>query len=259
MTVPNFSMDDTLQVYSPNQKAKRELMVNKKNKAPFCDNISNFALVTGGIAHDLNNTLVAIVGYSELLCELFIDKLNDEDIESAKEARDAIKNGSIKATNIVKYLKTLSNKYYRESDGNLISRDIREVLYKIKENKYWNQKLFKLRFVGSNKIPCIGFPEPIIALILDEIIMNSYKISLKHNKPVTLTIYFKYFTNESLLKIVGKDTGPGFDKKTLENTSSKENFSGLYIISQIANRLGGWMMIDNDKKGGARIELAIKV
>ncbi|EKD73842.1 MAG: hypothetical protein ACD_45C00175G0002 [uncultured bacterium] len=235
-------------------------MKNEKTNLPFLNNITNFALVTGGIAHDLSNVLAVIVGYSELSFEIFSKKIiDDDDKEFINNAEAYFKEGSNKASNLIKYLKLLSRKFYQESDDDLLSVDIQKVLKKIKINKYWDQNIFKLRIVGANKIPCLHFQEPIITLILDEIIRNSHKIALIFNISITLTISLKYFPQESLLKIVGKDNGPGFDKQMLNNLSYKSDYTGLYILSQISYRLGGWMMIDNDKKGGAIIELAIKV
>ena len=46
---------------------------------PFWHNISNFAIIVGGITHDLNGVLAAIYGYTELSFHVFNKNASDED------------------------------------------------------------------------------------------------------------------------------------------------------------------------------------
>lgn len=225
---------------------------------PLWSSTSNYALIIGGIAHDLNNTLTAITGYAKLI-DFKLKGISFEGKEYIQKSLLPIINGAEQADKLTNYLLSISRGFYKKPVEETLFVNAKTALETIKKTRYWDSKKFKLRVRGAKTLTTLPIPIPIFTLIMNEIIANSYKAAQKIDRQVSLTISISYIPNGSMLKIVAKDTGAGFPEDIIANDSYLSKFSGLYIVSEIARRLKGWLLIQNDKKGGARLELALIV
>ena len=226
--------------------------------APFWGNITNYALIVGGLVHDMSNTLLTMSGYLELANEAHSGRISISE-EGMKRALQYAEQAVQHASTLLKFLRNLSGQFYKTDSEDILFTNPTKTIDKLKTTNPWHRSDFRWVIRGAKKIPVISLPEPIFILIISELISNSFRSSKDSNHLVTLTITLSYFPEQSLLRINSKDTGIGYPDELIVKRSFIEDKTGLYILSEIADSLGGWLLIANDPKGGARTDIAITI
>jgi signal transduction histidine kinase len=216
-----------------------------------------FPLLTRGFVHDLNNGLNGLRGYDLLLKHRLLNiDMPEADKKFIEEMEDNSEISYQRISRMIGYFLRLSRAFSTDTSRDILITNVHEVIKTIKKDKHGEKNKLQLKIKGANRINVLPIPVPFFTLIIDEIINNSAKIADQSDKPITLTISLSFFPEKSLLKIVGKDSGPGYPENILQAKDLPE-FSGLSFLSQISRQMGGWMVIANDKNGGAKIEVVI--
>ncbi|PKN65821.1 MAG: hypothetical protein CVU57_08495 [Deltaproteobacteria bacterium HGW-Deltaproteobacteria-15] len=237
------------------------MTVEESKKTPhpsFWDSVSSYALVVGGMVHDLRNALDPISGYTGLW-EMDISTMDipEEDrreyLHNAAEVFRAIKQCAAIADSLL----AISRPFYKDDSDLVLHTNIGQVLADTPRSHFREGTKLAVRFRVRGSIPVLALPRPIFDVIIRELVRNSLEAARRVGRDATLSLSLSYFHEDCLLKIVAKDTGPGFPKEPGDGTPSEQPGTGLFFLREIANRLGGWLAWKNDPRGGARIEVAL--
>lgn len=227
------------------------------------------------IAHDFNNILTAIIGYSDLLIKRH--KTNDESFKDANH----IKQNAERATNLVKQLLTFSKKSKIEPANIDIGKTIKNL-----------SSLIDQLMGSSTSVSIECDKEDMFAKVditqFEQVIINlavNARDAMNKNGQVTIKATStkinedfdtkKYFTpskktnieHGEYVKISISDTGTGIDseilKKIFEPFFSTKNQSGtglgLATVSQIIKKMGGYIFVQTQKNQGTTFHIYLKL
>ena len=224
--------------------------------------------LAGGVAHDLNNLLTPILGYSELLLE----ELNDT--KSNKDALTEILNASIKARNIVGQLLAFSRKQVLE----IKAVNINDIILSFK-------KLLRRTIAENIKMELNLSPNlnPVLADSgqLGQILMNLC-VNASDAMPDGGTIIIetgtvmldeRYISNNSSVEpgtytmLSVSDTGIGMDKNTSEHIfdpfySTKGDLGtglGLSTVYGIVKQHEGHIWVYSEPGKGSTIKIFLPI
>jgi len=202
--------------------------------------VESIGRLAGGIAHDLNNLLAPILGYSEMLKEEL--KIDDK----CKNIAGKILNAGLKARDLVRQLLAFSRKQtlkFKPMDLNRIIKDLKELLHRtIRED-------IKIKFNLSTDIIMVKADSSQIEQVIMNLASNASDAMPEGGKIIIETnhnpVEFdeEYAANHRGVK-PGKyvqlsisDTGCGMDKETLEKifepffSTKGENGTGLGLAT----------------------------
>lgn len=210
------------------EKRKLETIINRTQK------IESIGRIAGSIAHDFNNILTVISGYSDLI-DIKSSKLPDINSQAVQ-----IKNAVSKAQKLTRHLLTFSRKQtlnFSKTDINQLIKNFRDFLYPV---------------LGKNISLYLNFSEPVCNVKADsgqieQILMNlavNSKDAFKEKGKITISTMKKTinFSDKPLINLPpGKyalikfeDNGPGIPKEVMEHifepfftTKTKEKGTGL--------------------------------
>ncbi len=251
-----------------NEKAKLEEQLHQAQK------MESVGRLAGGVAHDLNNLLSPIIGYSELLGEEII---KGDDI---KEAAREINKAGLRARDVVRQLLAFSRKQVLEMkiiDLNAVLIDFKKLLRRIiREN------------IIIDLIPCQGLP-PIRGDVgqLEQIIMN-IAVNAQDAMPEGGVLRIETAVTDQpaadlnrtgldtrdtampgkYVLISFSDTGLGIDKNTQDHlfepfftTKEKGKGTGLGLatVYGIVRQHGGSIRVDSKQGKGTTFEIYFPV
>ena len=243
---------------------------NAENQLRQSQKMQAIGTLAGGVAHDFNNILGAILGYTELaLLGLPADSARYQYLTSVKKA------GS-RAKNLVRQILAFS----RQGEAQLKSVEIAPV---IKEAL----KLLRASIPSTIKIQQDVCPEPCkimadpteIHQVAMNLCTNAFHAMESKGGVLTVTLATEEITSEATtesddlqtgryLKIMVGDTGHGMDKTTQEQifepfytTKEKERGTGmgLAVVHGIVTRCNGVIRVWSEPGKGARFELYFPV
>jgi len=204
------SLDFTERKNSEEQKFLLEKQLQQAQK------MEAIGRLAGGIAHDLNNQLAPILGYSEML--LYDPNLN----EQQKDGLEQIKNASFKARDLVKQLLAFGRKQaleYKPLEINTLLTEFEKLLLRtIRED-------INFQFIMSPSLPTIMADFGQIEQVIMNLVVNASDAMPSGGKIIietSQTYLDKNFVETKpdlkegyYILMSVNDTGAGMDKNTL--------------------------------------------
>jgi signal transduction histidine kinase len=180
------------------KKAEEQMIVTGR--------LASIGELTSGVAHEINNPLTSVIGFSELLLERPLP-------DDIKEDLTTIRDEAQRASRVVKNLLTFA----REHPVSKEPVDVNSIIEKVLELRAYEQKANNIRVVLrlAPDLPKINADYYQLQQVFFNLIVNAeYFMSEAHNKG-TLTI-----TTEDLDDAVGisfADDGPGISVESLRH------------------------------------------
>ena len=249
-----------LYAFRGNERALREVELLKEKNAAMEElnrqtqefahhqRLELMGTITSGIAHEFNNLLAPIMGYSILVLE----KLPPEENELYDEVLE-IYNTSIKAKTVVSRLQDLSRK---NANTGLQKLDLDEVVRKSVEivtpAKPKTVEL-KLELMGQRQL-VMGNETQLSQLLLN-LIINAFHATEEKGGEVIVSTEVK--EKKLLLKVT--DNGCGISKEVMERIfepffttkkGGKGTGLGLAIVEQVVEEHGGTIKVDSTEGMG---------
>jgi signal transduction histidine kinase len=222
------------------------------------DRLVSIGELASGIAHELNNPLTGIIGFSQLLAERNVP-------EEIKEDLKLINSEAQRAANVVKGLFTFARKH--PSVRQLTN--INDVIGKVLELRAYEQKVSNIETVINlaPDLPKIGADFFQLQQVFLNIVTNAEYFMLKAHNKGTLTITTGRL--EDIVRISFTDDGPGISEKELGHVfdpffTTKEvgqgTGLGLSISHGIVTTHGGRIYAESKQGKGATfvVELPIR-
>ena len=255
MTIsPVFDKDQNITNYVA---IKRDISneIKMQQQLIYSEKLSTVGTFVSGVAHELNNPLTAIVGFSEMLME------EEGHSEDTKRKLKMIYEQSERTVDIVKNLLSFSRKSQKEKTFININDAVTKVL------KLYSYRLqsdnVELEFIPSKKIPSVCGLENELEQVFMNIITNGHQAMLKQEKR-TLKIHVEVRDNSVSIKI--ENNGPIISPQHLKELfdpffTTKEPGEGtglgLYICHQIIEQHEGKIFLENIGKSGVRFTITL--
>ncbi len=223
------------------------------------DRLASIGELSSGIAHELNNPLTSVIGFSDLL----LDKDVPDDV---KEDLEVINREAKRTAGVVRNLLTFARKHEAEKKP----VDIHNIIQKVLELRAYEQKVSNIevdtRFAPDlPEITADGFQ---LQQVFINIIINAEHFMTEAHRRGTLTI-----TTEragDIIRASFADDGPGiaeenlghlFDPFFTTKEVGKGTGLGLSICHGIVTEHGGRIYVESELGEGATfiVELPVKI
>ncbi len=249
-----FLKDITQQKIAEDEQKRLSEQLNQIQKLAAIQNLA------GGIAHDLNNILTPIIGYSDLV------KLKVEDKKQVEKYIENIKNSAQRAAELVRKLLAFSRKQIliKESVNiNSVINDLKEMFSRLIEEN------IEIRYKLEENIPAINADKNLIEQILINLIINS-RDAMPSGGTITVSTKSVKIDNDSrILDFDAKagiyvclrvaDTGIGMNKKIqdkiFEPFFTTKSFGsgyglGLSVVYGIVKQHNGFIDVKSEEGEG---------
>ncbi|MFC2059940.1 ATP-binding protein, partial [Chloroflexota bacterium] len=223
------------------------------------DRLASIGELASGIAHELNNPLTSIIGFSELL----LDKPSADDI---REDLEIIHREAQRTAGIVKNLLTFARKHTQTRQSANINNLIETVL----ELRAYEQRVNNINVITrfNTDLPEIMVDYFQLRQVCLNIIINSEYFMIEAHNKGTLTITTEQAGD--IIRIYFADDGPGisaenlghlFDPFFTTKEAGKGTGLGLSICHGVVSEHGGRIYAESQPGKGATfiIELPISV
>jgi len=222
------------------------------------DRLASIGELASGIAHELNNPLTSIIGFSQLLME------KKDTADDVKEDLGLVHSEAQRAAGIVKNLLTFARKHAPVKQLSQINGIIEDVL----RLRAYEQKVSNIEVIKQfdPKLPQIMIDHFQIRQVFLNLIINAeYFMAEAHNRG-TLTITTK--SSDSIVRISFADDGPGISKENLSRIFSpffttkevgKGTGLGLSICHGIVAEHGGTMSARSQLGKGATFVVELPI
>lgn len=254
------SRDITERRRSEKEKSKLEAQLIQSNK------LEAIGTLAGGIAHDMNNILTAIMGYVEI-------SLSDVPLESRISKRlERVLNACYRARDLVKQILTFSR---QEGQGNVpvnINIMVKEVLRLIRASL---PATIKIRQAISNERYIVTADPTKIHQIIMNLCSNAGYAMEEHGGVLTISTELLSIDLESGVKYLDllpgsyirmavSDTGCGMDNRTMERIfepffttkpQGRGTGMGLAMVHGIVKSLGGNIYVYSEVDKGTTFHI----
>jgi PAS domain S-box-containing protein len=221
------------------------------------DRLASIGELAAGTAHELNNPLTSIIGFSQLLMEKDIPDDTREDVE-------LIYNEAQRAANVTKSLLTFGRKHAPVKQPNQINNIIEDVL-KLRTYEHYVNGIEVKKRLAPNLPEIMADYFQMQQVFLNIIINAEYSMTEAHNRG-TLTIITK--KQNSNVRISIADDGPGISRENLSRIfnpffttkeAGKGTGLGLSICHGIVSEHGGQIYARNQPGKGATIVVELPI
>ncbi|MBN2239166.1 MAG: PAS domain S-box protein [Dehalococcoidales bacterium] len=222
------------------------------------DRLASVGELAAGIAHELNNPLTGVVGFSDLLLS------RDNIPEDIREDLEIINREAIRTSQIARHLLTFARKH-----PDTKSRvNINDLITTVLELRHYEQNVNNIQSVVNleDNLPDVFVNDFQIQQVLINIIINAEYFMLESHGNGTLTITTE--SHDNLVRIIIEDTGPGISQVDLPNIfnpfyTTKEvgqgTGLGLSICYGIITEHGGTIKAESEPGTGARFTIKLPV
>ena len=243
--------DVTAQVDQERKEADAAARTTQQQK------LESLGTLAGGIAHDLNNTLVPVLGLSKIL----LDDTPEDDAN--RRPLQAIVSASERARALVRQILDFS----RVGTGTLEVIDLTGETKRIaKVIRAGLPATAALKFEIDAPELRVRFEPTKLYQILMNICVNSFDALPDGKGDILVRLSHDAETNRAHLLV--RDTGAGMDKETLERCMEpffttkgvgKGTGLGLSIIHGIINNVGGEIAIDSEPGRGTTVSIHMPI
>ncbi|GAF82152.1 unnamed protein product, partial [marine sediment metagenome] len=221
------------------------------------DRLASVGELAAGTAHELNNPLTSVIGFSQLLMEEDISDDAREDVELIyKEAQ--------RAANVIKNLLTFARKHAPMKQLNQINNIIEDVL----KLRAYEQKVngIKVKRQLAPDLPEIMVDYFQMEQVFLNIIINAEYFMIEAHNRGTLTVTTKKQNGNVRISIA--DDGPGISKENLRQIfnpffttkeAGKGTGLGLSICHGIMSEHGGQIYAGSQPGKGATIVVELPI
>lgn len=256
-----FLRDISRRKQSEKDRAELELQLFQSQK------IESIGRLAGGIAHDLNNLLTPILGYSEMLVKRFTEPGRN------RQNAEVIHHAALKSRDLVRQLLAFSSRQaleFRMIDLNAVIRDFEQLLRRtIRADIDIRYHLHGGRLVIQGDA---GQLEQIIMnlAVNAEDAMPSGGTLIMETCPMVIEKgrerYFEGLPAGSYVVLTVRDTGIGMDKQTLSHIfepffttkpKGKGTGLGLSTVYGIVRQHGGIIQVESDSGSGTSFRISL--
>jgi len=237
----------------------RDITERKKMQAQLMisDRLASIGELVSGVAHELNNPMTGIIGFSELL-------LGKDISDDVRKDLEIINTEAIRTSDIVQGLLTFSRKQQTEKQ----SVDIHNVVKAVLNLRAYEQKLNNIE-VNTHfpaDIPKIIANGSQLQQVFLNLVVNAEQAMLEAHNQGILTITSEKMGN--IVRISFTDDGPGISQEYLEHlfdpffTTKEEGKGtglGLSISYGIIADHGGLINAENNDSGGATFTVQLPI
>ena len=239
------------------RKRAEEEKVELEQKAHLASRLASVGEMASGIAHEINNPLTAVIGFSQLLM--------DNDLpEEIKEDLVIINKEAQRAAGVARNLLTFARKHAPSKQPTSVNGIIEGVL----TLRAYEQNVSNIQI---NTKLASGLPEVMadysqLQQVFINIILNAESAMLESNNGGTLTITTQKFNNS--VRASFADDGPGIDKENLDRIfdpffTTKEvgkgTGLGLSVCHGIIAEHGGKVYAKSKLGGGATFVVELPI
>ena len=224
------------------------------------EKLSSVGKLVAGIAHELNNPLMGIMGFSQIL----MDTEGDTRVEEIKDKLDKIYHESIRTAKIVQNLLTFARAKKTEREY----VDINEIIRHTNELRGYSLK-------ASNIAVTLDLDKGLPMTMADKYQMQQVFVNIINNAEDAMVedkgrgeLEIKTAKSRGKIEITFTDNGPGVPKEMLHKVfdpffTTKEvgkgTGLGLSITHGIITEHGGTIDIRNNPGGGAVITIRLPI
>ncbi len=227
-------------------------------------------MLAGSIAHDFNNILTSILGFTELA----LDK-NSSNPDKQYKYLNRIQASAIKARNIIEQMQSINLQNDTPNNAILLPSLLKSSLQML--HSTLSQSIVIQTDINNN-IPAVKINAPKFNQMIMHLLSNastalngegSIKISLKIEDIINSQCNCcNEIINEKYVVLTIHDNGPGINIMTLNDIFSKpdnDHISGLSFISHITHEKEGHIIIsniklnNNDITSGTCVKLLFKI
>ncbi len=232
-----------------------------KSQLLHSEKMSSLGKLVAGIAHEINNPLMGITGF----CQLIMDMPDDKSIKDVRDKLQKIYREAIRTTKIVQKLLTFARARKPERGYHNINEVLKDVLslreYSLKTSNINIVTEFDPSLPGT----MVDFYQ--LQQVFINLINNSVDAILSEAQSGTIYISTRTGRNR-MIEITFRDTGPGVPQDIIEKVfdpffttkeSGKGTGLGLSISYGIIKEHGGSIDIKNHEEGGAVVTISLPV
>ncbi|GEM_PF-2340571 len=224
------------------------------------EKMASLGKLVAGIAHELNNPLMGIMGFSQLLMEM----PGDRRMEEAKDKLDRIFRESMRTAKIVQNLLTFARAKKPERGLHNINNVIRDTL----ELRGYSLKASNIEVVEdlSEDIPKSMVDYYQLQQVFINIISNAVDAMVSYRGKGRLEIRTRL--KGRMIEITLADDGPGIPQDVITNVFDpffttkdvgKGTGLGLSISHGIIREHGGWIDVKSPRGGGTVVTIELPV
>jgi PAS domain S-box-containing protein len=221
------------------------------------DRLASIGQLTSSMAHELNNPLTSIIGFSSLLLKKEFDEETRQDIA-------IIHNEAQRIASTVKNLLSFSRKQPQQKQPVDINECIRKVLGMRAYEQLVNN--IKVHVSYGPELPLINANSSQLEQVFFNIIINAEYFMTEAHKEGKLDIITHRDGN--IVRMLFTDNGPGISEENIKSVflpffTTKEAGRGtglsLSICQGIVNEHGGKIYVKNGESGGATFVIELPV
>lgn len=223
------------------------------------DRLMSIGQIVAGVAHELNNPLATICGYSQMLVE------NNED-KSLRKKLTAIAEEAGRCAGIVRNLLTFAREHKPERSAT----DVNEVIQSVENFRSYALKVNKIDFSVDldDSVPRTMVDPNQLRQVLINLVNNAEYAMLEAHKGGKLSISSALLEGGTRIRIEVTDTGPGIPEHVMgrlftpfftTKPAGKGTGLGLSICFGIIREHGGNVWAESKPEGGATFIIELPV
>lgn len=224
----------------------------------FASKLASIGELAAGIAHEVNNPLQAIIGFSELLLQ------RNDLSEKAKQQVTHILEAGKRAAEIVRNLLSFARRQRRmeevPADPNQL---IEEALFLVK--RQYAKDNVELIIEQDPSIGTVLLNAAAIQQIVLNLVQNARDAIVSTGRPGKVVVRLEKWSQDEIAISV-EDNGPGIPKEIESrifepffSTKEKGTGLGLSVIYRLVSEMGGWIMLDNRPGEGVKFTITLPV